>query len=104
METFFNWPGKLLAAGILAVNRNAAASRFKRFGIAKMPPIAKLQRVIDRTLPGRMLDAVGNPVKGLVAADQKVRSAAIELPHDENFVEGARHGLFAEPKTDPISV
>ena len=49
-------------------------------------------------------NAGGNPVKGLAAADQKVRSAAIELPHGVNFVDGARHGLFAEPKSDPISV
>ena len=46
----------------------------------------------------------GRLIKGLAAKDQKVRSVAIELPHETNFVEGARHGLFAELGTDPITV
>ena len=46
----------------------------------------------------------GQPVKGLDPAQQKVRSVAIELPRDENFVDGARHGLFAELGTDPVTV
>jgi hypothetical protein len=33
-----------------------------------------------------------------------VRSCAIELPRDQHFKEHARHGLFAAPDTDPLTV
>jgi hypothetical protein len=46
----------------------------------------------------------GKDIKGLDPAAQKVRSVAIELPKDTNFAEGANHGLFAEPGTDPVTV
>jgi phenylpropionate dioxygenase-like ring-hydroxylating dioxygenase large terminal subunit len=46
----------------------------------------------------------GKPLPGLMAAEQKVRSCAIELPADVHYAQGARHGLFAPPDTDPVSV
>jgi len=46
----------------------------------------------------------GKPLPGLKAAEQKVRSCAIELPADVHYAQGARHGLFAPPDTDPVSV
>jgi hypothetical protein len=46
----------------------------------------------------------GKPLPGLKAAEQKVRSCAIELPIEVHYAEGARHGLFAPPDTDPVSV
>jgi nitrite reductase/ring-hydroxylating ferredoxin subunit len=46
----------------------------------------------------------GKPLPGLKAAEQKVRSCSIELPTELHYAEGARHGLFAPPDTDPVSV
>ena len=46
----------------------------------------------------------GETIKGLAASDQKVRSVAIELPVDTNFVQVAKHGLFADLGTDPQTV
>jgi len=46
----------------------------------------------------------GKPIPGLSAASQKVRSCSIELPHAVHYTEGAKHGLFAPPDTDPVSV
>jgi phenylpropionate dioxygenase-like ring-hydroxylating dioxygenase large terminal subunit len=46
----------------------------------------------------------GQPVPGLAPSAQRVRSCSIELPKGERFVEGARHGLFRELETDPVSV
>jgi hypothetical protein len=46
----------------------------------------------------------GRPVPALDPAAQRVRACAIELPRTQPFVEGARHGLFAPPDTDPVSV
>jgi hypothetical protein len=46
----------------------------------------------------------GRPLPGLKAADQQVRSCSIELPVATAYAEGARHGLFAPPDTDPVSV
>jgi nitrite reductase/ring-hydroxylating ferredoxin subunit len=46
----------------------------------------------------------GEPIPGLDPAAQRVRSCAIELPRDQPFVDGARHGLFAPLDTDPVSV
>jgi phthalate 4,5-dioxygenase len=78
--------------------------------------------VIDRTLENlvatdkgivmarrALLDAAaanraGNPVPGLTAESQRVRSCAIELEKDVRFIEGARHGLFRALDTDPVSV
>jgi phenylpropionate dioxygenase-like ring-hydroxylating dioxygenase large terminal subunit len=46
----------------------------------------------------------GKHVPGLVPASQRVRSCAIELSQAARFVEGARHGLFRELDTDPVTV
>ena len=46
----------------------------------------------------------GKSVPGLSAAAQRVRSCSIELPHEVPYTEGATHGLFAPPDTDPVSV
>jgi hypothetical protein len=46
----------------------------------------------------------GKPLPGLKAAEQHVRSCSIELPVATAYAEGARHGLFAAPDTDPVSV
>jgi len=47
-------------------------------------------------------DGVAPP--GLDPAAQRVRSVAIELPHAVPFRDGARHGLFAAPNTEPVTV
>jgi hypothetical protein len=49
-------------------------------------------------------NAKGEPFKGLAPEHQGVRSVAIELPKDTNFVEGSKHGLFPEPGSDPLTV
>ena len=46
----------------------------------------------------------GKAPPALRAEDQRVRSCAIELPRDQHFKEHARHGLFAPPNTDPVTV
>ena len=46
----------------------------------------------------------GKPVPGLSAAAQRVRSCSIELPTGVHYTDGAKHGLFAAPDTDPVSV
>ena len=46
----------------------------------------------------------GGAVPGLLAAEQRVRSCSIELPRGQHFREHARHGLFAPPDTDPVTV
>jgi nitrite reductase/ring-hydroxylating ferredoxin subunit len=57
----------------------------------------------------KLLDAAravrdGKQPPALRADEQRVRSCAIELPHDQHFKEHARHGLFAPPNTDPVTV
>ena len=46
----------------------------------------------------------GKPLPGLQQATQRVRSCSIELPVDQKYKDGARHGLFLELGTDPVSV
>jgi nitrite reductase/ring-hydroxylating ferredoxin subunit len=46
----------------------------------------------------------GKPIPGLTAASQRVRSCSIELPYAVPYKEGAKHGLFAPPDTDPVTV
>ena len=46
----------------------------------------------------------GKTIPGLLAAAQRVRSCSIELPHGVHYTKGAKHGLFAPPDTDPVSV
>ena len=37
-------------------------------------------------------------------AAQRVRSVSVELDKNASFTEGARHGLYRELGTDPLSV
>ena len=46
----------------------------------------------------------GKPPPALAAEEQRVRSCSIELPRGQHFREHARHGLFAPPDTDPVTV
>jgi hypothetical protein len=46
----------------------------------------------------------GKPLPGLQPDAQRVRSCAVELPHDVKFKDGARDGLFRPLNTDPVSV
>ena len=46
----------------------------------------------------------GKPLPGLQQATQRVRSCSIELPIEQKYKDGARHGLFLELGTDPVSV
>ena len=46
----------------------------------------------------------GKPLPSLSPEAQRVRSCAIELPKDVPFQEGARHGLFSEIGSEPVSV
>ena len=46
----------------------------------------------------------GGRIPGLDPAEQRVRSCAIELAHDQHFKDHARHGLFAPLDTDPVTV
>jgi phthalate 4,5-dioxygenase oxygenase subunit len=46
----------------------------------------------------------GQLLPGLSAASQRVRSCAIELPRDVPFQEGAKHGVFPELFSDPVTV
>jgi nitrite reductase/ring-hydroxylating ferredoxin subunit len=57
----------------------------------------------------KLLDAAraaaeGKPVPALRAEEQRVRSCSLELPREQHFKEHARHGLFAPPDTDPVTV
>jgi hypothetical protein len=46
----------------------------------------------------------GKPLPGLKPDTQRVRSCAIELPKNVKFKDGARHGLFPELNSDPVTV
>ena len=46
----------------------------------------------------------GKKLPSLDPKAQRVRSCSIELPKDVKFKDGAKHGLFAPPNTDPVSV
>src|SRR6266571_2056156 len=46
----------------------------------------------------------GKSVPGLDPASQRVRSCSVELPVGQHYKEGARHGLFPELDTDPVTV
>ena len=57
----------------------------------------------------KLLDAAkanreGRIIPALRPDEQRVRSCAIELPREQHFREHARHGLFAPPDTDPVTV
>lgn len=46
----------------------------------------------------------GEPLPSTDAAAQRVRSCAVVLPRETPFLEGAAHGLRAEPGSSPVSV
>jgi phthalate 4,5-dioxygenase len=46
----------------------------------------------------------GKPVPGLDPASQRVRSCAIELPVEQKYKDGAKHGLFPSLDEAPVSV
>jgi phthalate 4,5-dioxygenase oxygenase subunit len=46
----------------------------------------------------------GKKLPGLSDESPMVRSCAIELPLDQPFLDGSKHGLFPELNTDPVSV
>ena len=46
----------------------------------------------------------GKTIPGLLPEEQRVRSCAIVLPREQHFKDHARHGLFAPPDTDPVTV
>jgi phthalate 4,5-dioxygenase len=57
----------------------------------------------------RLLEAAravreGKAPPALGAGEQRVRSCAIELPREQHFKDHAKHGLFAPPDTDPVTV
>ena len=57
-----------------------------------------------RLLQAARANREGRPVPALRAEEQRVRSCSIELPRSQHFREHARHGLFAAPDTDPVTV
>jgi hypothetical protein len=46
----------------------------------------------------------GKPVPATDPEAQRVRSASLELDQGVSFTQGARHGLYRELGTDPLSV
>ena len=48
--------------------------------------------------------AEGQPVPATAPEAQRVRSVAIELDRGTSFTQGAKHGLYAELGTEPLSV
>jgi phthalate 4,5-dioxygenase oxygenase subunit len=46
----------------------------------------------------------GKRIPALDPAEQRVRSCSIELPLDQHYKEHAKHGLFPELNTDPVTV
>jgi phthalate 4,5-dioxygenase oxygenase subunit len=57
-----------------------------------------------RLLQAARANREGKLVPALRAEEQRVRSCSIELPQSQHFREHARHGLFAAPDTDPVTV
>ncbi len=55
-------------------------------------------------MEGAQANRDGKEIIGLDPAVQRVRSCAIELEPHEHYKDAARHGLFAELGTDPVSV
>jgi len=46
----------------------------------------------------------GKPVPATEPDAQRVRSVSIELAKGQSFAEGAKHGLYADLGTEPVSV
>ena len=57
-----------------------------------------------RLLKAARLNREGKAVPALSRQSQRVRSCAIELPHEVHFKDGAMDGLFRELDTDPVTV
>jgi phenylpropionate dioxygenase-like ring-hydroxylating dioxygenase large terminal subunit len=57
-----------------------------------------------KLLEAARANRAGKAPPALRAEEQRVRSCAIELPRDQHFKDHARHGLFAPPNTDPVTV
>jgi phenylpropionate dioxygenase-like ring-hydroxylating dioxygenase large terminal subunit len=57
-----------------------------------------------KLLQAALANRDGKPVPALAAAEQRVRSCAIELPREQHFREHARHGLFPAPDAEPVTV
>jgi hypothetical protein len=52
----------------------------------------------------RRRKADGGPVPAIEPVTQQVRSVSVELDKDTPFTLGAKHGLYRELGTDPLSV
>jgi hypothetical protein len=46
----------------------------------------------------------GSAPPGLSTESQLVRSCAIELPPEQPFLDGSKHGLFPELNSPPVTV
>jgi phenylpropionate dioxygenase-like ring-hydroxylating dioxygenase large terminal subunit len=57
-----------------------------------------------KLLEAARANRAGKAPPALRAEEQRVRSCAIELPRDQHFKDHAKHGLFAPPDTDPVTV
>ena len=57
-----------------------------------------------KLMEAALANRAGKPVPALKADEQRVRSCSIELPREQHFKDHARHGLFAPPDTDPVTV
>ncbi|HLH78625.1 MAG TPA: Rieske 2Fe-2S domain-containing protein [Candidatus Binataceae bacterium] len=57
-----------------------------------------------KLLAAARANRLGQPIPGLSAASQRVRSCAIELPDEVDFKHGAEHGLFGDIGSAPVSV
>jgi hypothetical protein len=60
--------------------------------------------IVDRTKENLVSTDNGTAPPGVDPAHQKVRSAAVVLPPDVPFTEGAREALIAHPAVAPASV
>jgi phthalate 4,5-dioxygenase oxygenase subunit len=75
--------------------------RTREFLVATDSGIAHARRVLLRAAQA---NRDGKPIPGLAPQEQRVRACSIELAKEVRFKDGARHGLFAEPDTEPVSV
>jgi hypothetical protein len=63
--------------------------------------VAMMRRLL---LKAAKANRKGGRLPGLAPGEQRVRSCAIVLPREQHFKDHARHGLFAELGTDPLTV
>ena len=57
-----------------------------------------------RLLSAAKAAAEGSPVPATDQQAQRVRSVSVELDKDTPFTQGAKHGLYRDLGTDPLSV